>query len=266
MSVAEGGSTDRWSGGAVARRHAPAARIPDAGAAPAALDYYLVHPDPTGGARRGRPEGMVVEEFVFAADHSAVRLHSAAWTPQDGGWWSSAAFSRTMRLDAALRSRVVAVTRRECGAAYRELGGGELPDEGALRGHFHDAEPLATAPLPLGTTGITAGFHATRVYRVLFADALGPDALAYLRATWRMTVTGDVADPQARVVGVARRMVGDDAFIWHLRRIGAGGPWCLDLTVDLAGGRDDTVRPMLRELTTTLRMAGLLPVTVERFS
>ncbi|MFC5946231.1 hypothetical protein ACFPZ4_32830, partial [Micromonospora harpali] len=65
---------------------------------------------------------------------------------------------------------------------------------------------------------------------------------------------------------VAGRRVGDDAFTWHLRRIGAGGPWCLDLTAELAGGRVDAVRPMLRELTTTLRMAGLLPVTVERFS
>ncbi|SCF19221.1 hypothetical protein GA0070558_14313 [Micromonospora haikouensis] len=240
MSVGEGGST--------------------------ALDYYLVHPGPAGGEPRGRPEGVVVEEFVFAADHSAVRLHSAAWTPQDGGWWSSADFSRTMRLDAALRNRVVAVTRRECGAAYRELGGGELPDEGALRGHFHDAEPLATAPLSLGTTGITAGFHATRVYRVLFVDVLGPDGLAHLRDTGRMTVTGDVADPRARVVGVARRRVGDDEFTWHLRRIGGGGPWCLDLTADLAGSRDGAIRPVLRELTTTLRMRGLLPVTVERLS
>ncbi|WP_228986812.1 MULTISPECIES: hypothetical protein [unclassified Micromonospora] len=233
---------------------------------PAALDYYLVHPGPAGGEPRGRPEGVVVEEFVFAADHSAVRLHSAAWTPQDGGWWSSADFSRTMRLDAALRSRVVAVPRRAAAATYRELGGGELPDEATLRGHFHDSTPLATAPLPLASGRSAAGFAETRVYRVLFADALGPDGLAHLRATWRMTVTGDAADPGARVLGVARRRVGDDAFTWHLRRIGAGGPWCLDLTVDLAGGRDDTVRPMLRELTTTLRMRGLLPVTVERFS
>ncbi|MFF3857431.1 hypothetical protein [Micromonospora sp. NPDC002575] len=231
-----------------------------------ALDYYLVRPDPAGGARRARPEGLIVEEFVFAADHSAVRLHSAAWTPQDGGWWSSAAFSRTMRLDAALRARVAAVDRRDAAAAYRELGGGELPDEGTLRGHFDDSTPLATAPLPLTPGHPTAGFGETRVYRVLFADVLGPDGLAHLRTTWRMTVTGDAADPGARVLGVARRRVGDDAFTWHLRRIGAGGPWCLDLTVDLAGGRDDTVRPMLRELTTTLRMAGLLPVTVERFS
>ncbi|MER7271683.1 hypothetical protein [Micromonospora sp. WMMD712] len=266
MSVGEGGATGRWPGGGAAGWHAPAAPVRDAVTASATLDYYLVHPGPAGGEPRGRPEGLVVEEFEHAADHSAARLHSAAWTPQDGGWWSSADFSRTMRLDAALRRRVVAVARPDAAAAYHELGGGDLPDEGTLRGHFHDPAPLATAPLRLTPGHPAAGPGETRVYRVLFADALGPDGLAHLRATWRMTVAGDAADPGARVLGVARRRVGDDAFTWHLRRIGAGGPWCLDLTVDLAGDRDDTIRPMLRELTTTLRMRGLLPVTVERFS
>ncbi|GAB3986465.1 hypothetical protein [Plantactinospora veratri] len=66
------------------------------------------------------------------------------------------------------------------------------------------------------------------------------------------------------VVGTARRRVGADAFTWELRRIGAGAAWCLDLTADLAGSRDDAVGPLLRELTTAARIAGLIPVTIER--
>ncbi|MGC4806993.1 hypothetical protein [Micromonospora sp. DT233] len=229
-------------------------------AAPA-LDYYLVHPDGPGG-RAAAPEGLVVEEFVLDADHSAVRLDSAAWTPADGHWWDAAAFSRSIRVDAGLRARVVGVPRQRAAGAYRQLGGGELPDEETLRGHFHDGQPLGTAaPLRL-VPGPDAGPRHTRVHRVLFAADLRPDGLANVSEAWRMVSVGD---PGARAVGVAERRIGPDTFTWYLRRVGGGGPWCLDLSADLSTG-DAAIGPLLRELTTQLRMQGLIPVTVERFS
>ncbi|MER5705621.1 hypothetical protein ABT023_27255 [Micromonospora sp. NPDC002296] len=239
-------------------RPGPAARVRQP-----ALDYYLVHPDGSATA----PEGLVVEEFVLGEDCAAVRLDSAAWTPADGHWWDCAAFSRSIRVDAELRRRVVGVPRHEAATAYRRLGGGELPDEEALRGHFHDGQPLSTAaPLRLNPRPAGTGPRDSRVYRVLFAADLRPDGLANLGGVWRMASTGDPADPQARIIGVAARRVGADSFTWHLRRIGGGGPWCLDLTADLAAGGGGPLGPLLRELTTTLRMQGLIPVTIERFS
>ncbi|NBE84169.1 hypothetical protein [Micromonospora rubida] len=241
-------------------RPGPAAPVPQP-----ALDYYLVHPDGPGGSVAA-PEGLVVEEFVLGEDWAAVRLDSAAWTPADGHWWDCAAFSRSIRVDAHLRRRVVGVPRHEAATAYRLLGGGELPGEEALRGHFHDGQPLSrAAPLRLNPHPAGAGMRDSRVYRVLFAADLRPDGLANLRGGWRMASTGDPADPEARVIGVASRRVGADSFTWHLRRIGAGGPWCLDLSADLAGGADP-LGPLLRELTAALRMQGLIPVTIERFS
>lgn len=227
------------------------------------LDYYLIHPD-RGSATQ--PAGILVEEFVLAEDYSAVRLDSTGWTPKGRHWWSSAAFSRAVRINANLRGRVVATTRREAEITHRQLGGGELPAEETLRTYFHDGEPLSTsAPLRLRPDQVTAGFHDTRSYRILFANELDRDGLANLQATWRMAVTDDLADPRARIVGTAHLRVGDDAFTWDLRRIGPGVAWCLDLTTNLATGSGATIGPLLRELTTAMRTQGLIPVTIERF-
>ena len=54
-----------------------------------------------------------------------------------------------------------------------------------------------------------------------------------------------------------------DVFTWDLRRIGPSVAWCLDVTVDLAGAGDDTIGPVLRELTSRMRRHGMVPVTVE---
>ncbi|GGO79851.1 hypothetical protein [Nonomuraea cavernae] len=207
-------------------------------------------------------EGIVVEEFTLAGDHTAIGLDSAGWTATDG-WWSSAAFSRGMRTDARLRARLVAVRRDDAEVVYRRLGGGELPGEAALRGHFHDHQPLGgSAPLRLGPERVPDGFRDRRVYRVLFANDLREDGPPRLRSAWRMAL----ADPPARVAGTAHRRVAGDDFTWDLRRIGPGVAWCLDLTACLASASDDAVRPLLRELVTVLRHAGLIPVTIERFA
>lgn len=231
------------------------------------LDYYLIHPHRPDGEHSTQAEGIVVEEFVLAEDCSAACLNSAGWTPRDRRWWSSSAVSRGIRVDANLRHRVVGISRHDVEMIYRQLGGGELPDEETLRSYFHDGEPLSTAaPLRLGPGQVAAGFQDTRVYRILFANELGKDELADLQATWRMTITGDFADPQARVIGTAHLRVRDDAFTWDLRRIGTGAAWCLDLTANLASSCADAIGPLLRELTTVMRKQGLIPVTIERFS
>ncbi|MFI6824685.1 hypothetical protein ACIBJE_27635 [Micromonospora sp. NPDC050187] len=230
-----------------------------------ALDYYLVDPRPTGDRWDAPPEGIVVEEFLFGVDHTVLRVDSAAWTPGEPGWWTSPALSRNIRADPELRGRVVGVPRHRAEVVYRQLGGAALPDEATLRGHLRAGDTrAASAPLLLSPERVTPGFHSTRTYRVLFANELAPDDLVQLAAVWPMTCP----DPSRSdgVIGTARRRVGADAFRWDLRRIGMVGAYCLDLTVDLATGRDDGVRPVLRELTTTLRLRGLIPVTVERFS
>ncbi|WP_139135675.1 hypothetical protein [Micromonospora yangpuensis] len=235
------------------------------------LDYYLVRPAGDGrSARRdggvGAPDGILVEEFVLDREHCAVRLDSAGWTAGERRWWRAAAFSRAVRSDPAVRARVVPVDRDEAAAVLRLFGGADLPDERTLRGYFRDGTPLRTAaPLRLGGE-VTAGFHDTRVHRILFANDLTPPGLADLRARWPLTVTGDLADPLARVIGTAELRVGDDAFRWELRRIGTVSAWCVDLTSDLAGPHDDALRPMLRQLTTAMRRQGLIPVTIERFA
>ncbi|MFI6231765.1 hypothetical protein ACIBCR_31155 [Micromonospora echinospora] len=230
-----------------------------------ALDYYLVRPRPPDDRPGAPPEGIVVEEFLFGADHQALRVDSAAWTPGGSGWWTAPALSRSIRADPELRGRVVGVPRHRAEVVYRQLGGATLPDEATLRGHLRAGDTrAASAPLLLSPERVTPGFHSTRVYRLLFANELGPDDLVELSSVWQMTGT-DPTRPDG-VVGTARRRIGADVFGWELRRIGMVGAYCLDLTVDLATGRDDGVRPVLRELTTTLRLRGLIPVTVERFS
>jgi hypothetical protein len=260
------------------------------------LDYYLIRP-PAGGATAtiaeaatggGAVDGLLVEEFVLADDYSAVGLNSTGWTPAEGRWWSSAAFSRDVRADRRLRARLVAASRDEARLAYRRLGGGELPDEAALRGHFRDYQSLtASAPLRLGPDRAPDGYADKRVYRVLFANDLDPDQLADLQAIWQLVPAGERAG--SWVVGTARLPVADNLFTWDVRRIGAGVAWCLDLTACLGGGpgrRSDNgpgsgsdngpgggaggddhpaIGALLRELTEVMRHHGLIPVTIERF-
>ncbi|MER7504854.1 hypothetical protein AB0L05_21115 [Nonomuraea pusilla] len=63
---------------------------------PSELDYYLLlaHPPAEGGPGErplGAPaEGVVVEEFTLADDHTATALAGAARAASDPGWWSSA--------------------------------------------------------------------------------------------------------------------------------------------------------------------------------
>ncbi|MEW9530223.1 hypothetical protein [Microbispora sp. NPDC049125] len=227
---------------------------------PEALHYYSLLPEP------GQAEGLVVEEFLFAADHTTVGLAGAGWTA-GGGWWSSAAFIRGMRTDPRLRARIAAVRRHEAEDVYRRLGGGELPDETALRTYFRDHDVLpGSAPLLLSAPQAPDGFRERRLYRVLFANELGEDRLARLRDVWRMAAPGDSADPRARVVGTARLRLASDVFTWDLRRIGPGVAWCLDVTAYLNSPSGGALGPLLRELTTVMRHEGLIPVTIERFS
>ncbi|GAA5190489.1 hypothetical protein GCM10023322_45730 [Rugosimonospora acidiphila] len=228
------------------------------------LDYYLVLAE---GGPAARPDGLVVEEFVLAEDHSALALASAGWGPSDDRWWSSAALSRTMRTDPELRARVVPVDRDDAGDVYRRLGGGELPDEETLRTHFSDQARLAdSAPLWLGTEAPPDGYREKRVYRVLFAKELTAPRLADLSALWGLEPAGDVRDPGTRVVGTARRARDGDLFTWDLRRIGEDIAWCLDVTAYLATGPGHSIGHLLSELRAAMRRQGLIPVTIERFA
>jgi len=112
------------------------------------VDYYLI-------PSRG---GIVVEEFTFAADHTAVALDCAAWSAADG-WHSAAALARELR---AHPSRAVAVTREEAAAQYP----GIFPAEDGLRAVFADPLPLSVAP-PLRLRD-----DAPEIFRVLFAGDL----------------------------------------------------------------------------------------------
>ncbi|WP_203924176.1 hypothetical protein [Rugosimonospora africana] len=172
-----------------------------------------------------------------------------------------------MRVDPALRARVVPVGRNDAEAAYRQLGGGDLPDETTLRTHFDGYEPLAdSAPLHLGSGDVPDGFIDKRVYRILFAKELSAERLANLVTLWQLAPVDDLTDPRARVLGTASRHVSDDVFTWDLRRIGASVAWCVDLTAYLRDSSGSGIGPMLRELRTDMRRQGLIPVTVERFS
>ncbi|MBP2705390.1 hypothetical protein JOL79_16365 [Microbispora sp. RL4-1S] len=225
------------------------------------LDYYVVLHDSS-----ERPLGILVEEFACAADGTTTGLDGAGWTAADGQWRSSAGFSRRLRRD--VEPPVLAVDRPEAAAIYRRLGGGELPGETTLRGHFteHLALPWAE-PLRFAPPEVPEGFHDRRVYRLLFARAPREGAVDRLRDLWRMTTPGaDPADPRGRVAGNARRRVAGDSFTWDLRRIGPGISWCVDLTACLATPSGESVGPVLGELTAAMRREGLIPVTVERFS
>ncbi len=210
------------------------------------LDYSFLLSSPGGAV-----DGLLVEEFLRDDDHTTVALGGLVWTAADPRWLSSPSFSRTLRTDPDLLARVTPTDRAGAADAYRRLGGGDLPSGPDLRGRFRDHEPFATAaPLRLGPTRPPDGFHERRLYRVLFAKDLDPGGLADLNASW----------PQTTV-----RQAADD-FTWELRRVGRGIAWALDVTVLLAGPTDDTVGPVLRDLTATVRRHGLVPVTTERFA
>ncbi|MEU6428266.1 hypothetical protein ABZ860_20425 [Microbispora sp. NPDC046973] len=226
----------------------------------AALDYYLI--TPATGADGAPAEAIVVEEFALTGDFRTVGLDTAGWTAADGVWWSSAAFGRAMREDPRLRARARAVSRPEAEAAYRDLGGGELPGETRLRAVFHDHRPLPDAPpLRLGPPRVADGFHDTRVYRVLFAGEPHLSRLADV-----VTLAGEAGDPQTRVIGTGELRTDRDVFTWEVRRIGPGVACCLDLTAQLGTASGRALGPLLRRLTTAMRHAGPVPVTVERFS
>lgn len=213
-----------------------------------AFDYYLLCPPGAPVA----PLGLLVEEFVLADDLAATRLRTAGWTPADGGWWSSAAFARAVRADPGVRGRLRAVTRAAAEEVYLRLGGGTLPDEDVLRGHFRDDVPLATvAPLRLG--------GGPPVWRVLFAGELDNERLAGLRTALRLS---DGTGPG--VAGTGRLRVDDTTFRWDLRRVGGGVAWCLDMTAEPA--QPDALRPLLRRLTDVVRRHGLVPATIECFA
>ncbi|MEN3534219.1 hypothetical protein AAH991_03815 [Microbispora sp. ZYX-F-249] len=229
---------------------------PALAAAPeAALDYYLL------GSETGA-EGVVVEEFALADDFRTVGLNTAGWTAADGVWWSSAAFGRAMREDPGLRARARAVSRPEAEAAYRGLGGGELPGEAWLRARFHDYQPLPDAPpLRLNPPRAPEGFHETRVYRVLLAGEPSLPRLAEV-----VTLAAEAGDPRTRVVGTGALRTASDVFTWDVRRIGPGAACSVDLTAHLGTTSGEALGSLLRRLTTAMRHAGAVPVTVERFS
>jgi hypothetical protein len=237
------------------------------GVSPLTLDYYLIYPDSPRAGRDLTPEGIVVEEFVLAEDYTATGLHSIGWRSSGRDWRASSALSRAIRVNGNLRDRVVGIGRQQAEALYRELGGGELPDEEALRAKFGDGPAFpAAAPLRLSPRQVPAGFHDARLYRVLFANELDRQGLTDLRADWSMADVCDIADPRARVIGTAHARVGEDTFSWDLRRVGGGAAWCLDVSANLAAGDDDNVGLVLRELITDVRRQGLIPVTIERLS
>ncbi|WP_229401472.1 hypothetical protein [Micromonospora okii] len=223
-----------------------------------ALHYYVVH-DGT-----GAPEGLLVEEFLLAADHAAAGLVSGGWSRSEGQWRDASATSRRLRVDTALRARVTPVGRTAAATLYRDLCGADLPGEAALRACF-GTPPAQPPPLRLSGPEATPGFRETRVYRILFTDELPPDGLAALSEAWQMPVTGDLADPGTRILGSVRRQVSGDVFRWDLRRVAAGAGWALDVTCDLVTEHDEAVGVLLRGLTTQMRQQGMIPVTVDRF-
>ena len=223
------------------------------------LHYYLVHD------RAGEPDGLLVEEFLLATDYSSAGLLSGFWSRRESRWRDGADTSRSLRLDAALRVQVVAASRAAAAKLYRSVCGVDLPDEAALRAYFGDFPAQPPPPLRLSGPEATSGFRETRVYRILFVNELTQDGLDALSGTWQMPVTGDLADPEVRILGAVRRRVAGDSLRWDLRRVAAGAAWGLDVTCDLVGERDEAVGVLLRGLTTQMRQQGLIPVTVDRF-
>ncbi|MBM0234393.1 hypothetical protein JNW91_22675 [Micromonospora sp. STR1_7] len=229
------------------------------------LDYYLLLAPPGDLDPTAAVEGIVVEEFARHHDLSASGLDSAGWTPSGDGWWSSASFSRGFRTDPAMLARIVPASRGAAESAYRQLGGGRLPGEAALRTFFHDHQPFPNVPpLRLGPAQPPAGFHERRVYRVLFAKDLRDEQVASLGALWQTTVD-DTAPPPGSVAAGSLDRDGD-RFAWCVRRVGRGLAWSLDLTVLLRTDASATVGSVLYDLTNVMRHHGLVPVTTERFS
>ncbi|MCK2220124.1 hypothetical protein MF672_040960 [Actinomadura sp. ATCC 31491] len=217
------------------------------------MDYYLISTS----AHDRSPAGVLVEEFVLCEDFTAAGIDSAEWGSETGEWLAAPEVSRLIRSDGALRSRVTPVSRSEARDAYAGLGGGELPEEEELRGHFRRRQPLpAAAPLRLGS-----GAAQARRYRILFAGELGADGLAGAQAALRLEPTGD-----PRVVGKASGSAGGHGFTWELRRIGAGIAWCVDVTVRVGTGSLGTLGALLHHHRQAVREQGLIPVTIERFA
>jgi hypothetical protein len=226
---------------------------------PPALHYYVVYD----GA--GVPEGLLAEEFLLTADYSSAGLVSGGWSRSEARWCDASATSQRLRVEAALRKRMTPVDRTAAAALYGELCGTDLPDEATLRACFGAPRSKPPSPLRLSGPKPRPGFRETRVYRILFAGELSPDGLAALSEAWQMPVTGDLADPDVRILGAVRPQVTRDAFRWDLRRVAAGTAWGLDVTCDLLGDRDEAVGVLLRGLTTQIRQQGMIPVTVDRF-
>lgn len=200
------------------------------------LDYYAVTGD-----------GLVVERFTIAADHTTTGLHTAQWSVTDRQWRSRAAYSQAMRTDPGLRDRVVPLDRRGAERAYRDFCGGLLPDEPTLRTFFAEQVVLpAAAPLNLVDEPLPAGCRERRNYRILFAKDADADLLSRGRRA------------SLRAEG--------DAFTWELRRIGGDLAWCVDVTAYLGGRDEAALGALLRRLTAEVRHQGLIPVTVERLA
>ncbi|MFV2109971.1 hypothetical protein [Micromonospora sp. LOL_015] len=180
------------------------------------LHYYVVHDD------AGEPDGLLAEEFLLAKDYSSAGLVSAYWSRRDGCWRDAAATSRRLRLDAALRAHLVPVGRAAAASLYWNLCGAELPNEAALRACFGELPAQPPPPLRLSGPEATLQCRETRGYRILFVNELTQDGLDALSGAWQMPVTGDLADPEVRVLGAVRRQVSGDAFRWDLRRVAAG--------------------------------------------
>jgi hypothetical protein len=230
-----------------------------------ALDYYLIFGE-SDDLRRMRPSGIFIEEFALHDDYTAAGLDSAGWTRERDAWWSSAAFSRGIRIDPLLRGRVVPTDRVAAEAAYRLLARAELPGETTLRTFFLDRELLpSSAPLRLHAERVPPGFAAKRVYRILFTKNLDQRGLARLQSLWQLEAVDDATDPQARVLGRAQRVVADHAFTWELRRIGLGVAWSVDVTACLGISSVSAIGALLRDLTLAMRQQGLIAVTIERF-
>ncbi|MBF8190991.1 hypothetical protein ITP53_35850 [Nonomuraea sp. K274] len=216
------------------------------------MDYYLI----SAAADDRSPVGLLVEEFVLCEDYTAAGIDGAEWRPETGVWSACPALSRAIRADDGVRARVKPVGRQAAADAYALLGGGELPEEAELRTHFRERQSLpASAPLDLGTA------RKARRYRILFAGQLGEDGLSNARTALRLEPTGD-----PRVVGQATGNVGGHAFMWELRRIGAGIAWCVDVTARLGTGPATALGALLHHHRQAVRRQGLIPVTVERFA
>jgi len=206
-----------------------------------AIDFYTVR------GAGGRPQALVVEEFVLRDDFTAAALDSAGF---DGSWWSSAAYSRLLRTDATMP--VSPVSRPDAQEAYRNLGGDRLPPDAVLRERFADRTIFTEVP-PLRLRPD----DGRRFYRLLFARDLDERHLAGLIASLRLS---PVDDPRVEDPRVAARTVTEQA-TWELRRVG-GLAWSIDVTSDAAAA----VGPLLGAAMATARGHGLIPVTVERFA